>query len=80
METANNNLTAKVEAQSNEIERQHKQIVAKSEVERRQVSAITQLTVGLQQSEENLKIARADAAETEGKMTVLREALDSAYK
>ena len=75
-----NNLNSKVESQSTEIERQHKQLLAKSEVERRQVSAITQLTVSLQQSEEALRTVRAEAAETEGKMTVLKEALDTAYR
>lgn len=80
LEATNASQNAKIDTQRTEIDRQHKQLLAKCEVERRQVSAVTQLTGQLQQAQEQLKTISAESAETEGKMVVLKEALDAAYR
>ncbi|XP_076041410.1 uncharacterized protein LOC143025513 isoform X2 [Oratosquilla oratoria] len=70
----------KLEDNSRELERLRKQLSAKEEVERRQIEAIRQLTMTRQQLEREFKDTRAENAELEGKMSVLKEALDTAYR
>ncbi|XP_069973361.1 TATA element modulatory factor isoform X5 [Penaeus vannamei] len=70
----------KLEEQSRELERLRKQLSAKEEVERRQIDAVCQLNTNNQRLEQLIKDTNAENAELEGKMSVLKTALDTAYK
>ncbi|XP_047503020.1 TATA element modulatory factor-like isoform X6 [Penaeus chinensis] len=70
----------KLEEQSRELERLRKQLSAKEEVERRQIDAVCQLNTNNQRLELLMKDTNAENAELEGKMSVLKTALDTAYK
>lgn len=70
----------KLEEQSRELERLRKQLSAKEEVERRQIDAVCQLNATNQRLEQAMKDVGAENAELEGKMSVLKDALESAYK
>lgn len=70
----------KIESLSVDLERLRKQLKAKEDVECRQIDAIRQLTVATQRLEEDLKNTKAENAELEGKLSALKEALDTAYK
>ncbi|XP_045109755.1 TATA element modulatory factor-like isoform X3 [Portunus trituberculatus] len=70
----------KLEEQSRDLERLRKQLSAKEEMERRQIDAVCQLNATNQRLEQAVKDVAAENAELEGKMTVLKSALDTAYR
>ncbi|XP_050724673.1 TATA element modulatory factor-like isoform X3 [Eriocheir sinensis] len=70
----------KLEEQSRELERLRRQLSAKEEVERRQIDAVCQLNATNQRLEQTMKDVGAENAELEGKMSVLKSALETAYK
>ncbi|XP_064090426.1 TATA element modulatory factor-like isoform X4 [Macrobrachium nipponense] len=70
----------KLEEQSRELDRLRKQLSAKEEMERRQIDAVCQLNVNNQRLEQMIKDTNAENAELEGKMSALKNALDTAYK
>lgn len=70
----------KLEEQSRDLERLRKQLSAKEEVERRQIDAVCQLNATNQRLEQAVKDVGAENAELEGKMAVLKSALDAAYR
>lgn len=70
----------KLEEQSRELERLRRQLSAKEEVERRQIDAVCQLNATNQRLEQAMKDVGAENAELEGKMSVLKSALEAAYK
>lgn len=70
----------KLEEQSRDLERLRKQLSAKEEMERRQIDAVCQLNATNQRLEQAVKDVAAENAELEGKMTVLKSALDNAYR
>nr|XP_045617075.1 TATA element modulatory factor-like isoform X2 [Procambarus clarkii] len=70
----------KLEEQSRELERLRKQLSAKEEMERRQIDAVCQLNITNQRLEQMVKDTNAENAELEGKMSALKNALDTAYR
>ncbi|KAK8381197.1 hypothetical protein O3P69_008219 [Scylla paramamosain] len=70
----------KLEEQSRDLERLRKQLSAKEDMERRQIDAVCQLNTTNQRLEQAVKDVAAENAELEGKMTVLKSALDTAYR
>ncbi|KAB7493694.1 TATA element modulatory factor [Armadillidium nasatum] len=70
----------KIESLSIELDRLRKTLKAKEDVERRQIDAVRQLTIATQKQEEEMKSLKAENTELEGKLSALKEALDTAYK